>query len=139
MEVCVTIKFTKKGNKALQMGANMITDNNFIGHSLTDIDIKRYPDDMNILPTSNSVDIYNYSNAQMKYLPEKSVKKLLKNMLYSNKSVYLDANVDRRPNNDNDDADRTDPNLTYCIAQLKNHLFLKKCLQDSANTFMRSR
>ena len=57
MEVCVTIKFTKKGNKSLQMGANMITDNNFIGHWLTDIDIKRYPDDMNILPTSNS-DIY---------------------------------------------------------------------------------
>ena len=59
----------------------------------------------------------------MKYLPEKSVKELLKNMLYSNKSVYLDANVDRRLNNDNDNADRTDPNLTFCIAQLKNHLF----------------
>ena len=105
------------------MDAHMITVNNVFGHWFTDIDIRRYPDDMNILPNNNGVDIYNYSNAQMKYLPEKSVKELLKNMLYSNKPVYLDANVDRRLNNDNDDADRTDPNLTYCIAQLKNHLF----------------
>ena len=139
MEVCVPIKFTKKSNTALQMDANMITVNNFFGYLFTDIDIRRYPDDMNILPTNNSVDIYNYSNAQMKYLPEKSVKKFLKNMLYSNKPVYLDANVDRRPNNDNDDADRTDPNLTYCIAQLKKPSFLKKCLQDFANTFMQFR
>ena len=50
-----------------------------------------------ILPTNNSVDIYQHSNAQMKYLPEKSVKKLLKTMLYSNKPVYLAANTDRRP------------------------------------------
>ena len=78
---------------------------------------------MNILPTNNSVDIYNYSNAQMKYLPEKSVKKLLKNMLYSNKPVYLASDTDRRPNNDDIAADRTDENLTYRIAQLKNHLF----------------
>ena len=77
-----------------------------------------------ILPTHNSVDIYQHSNAQMKYLPEKSVKKLLKTMLYSNNPVYLAANTDRRPNNDNDNDKRSDPNLTYRIAQLK-HLFEK--------------
>ena len=43
----------------------------FFGHWFTDIDIRRYPDDMRILPTNNSVDIYQYSNAQMKYLPLK--------------------------------------------------------------------
>ena len=61
--------------------------NNFFGHWFADIDIRRYPDNMRILPTNSSVDIYQYSNAQMKYLPEKSVKKLLKTMLYSNKAV----------------------------------------------------
>ena len=61
----------------------------------------------------------------MKYLPEKSVKKLLKTMLYSNKPVYLAENVDRRPNNDNDDNKRSDPNLTYRIAQLRNYIFEK--------------
>ena len=80
---------------------------------------------MIILQTNNSVDIYQYSNAQMKYLPGKSVKKLLKTMLYSNKPVYLAANTDRRPNNDNGDNKRSDPNLTYRIAQLKDYLFEK--------------
>ena len=73
----------------------------------------RYPDDKRILPTNNSVDIYQYSNAQMKYLPEKTGKKLLKTMLYPNKPVYLDEDVDRRPNNSDDDDKRTNPNLTY--------------------------
>ena len=125
MEICIPIQFTKRTAKNTAMGPLMITVNNFFGHWFTDIDIRRYPDDMNILPTNNSVDIYNYSNAQMKYIPEKSVKKLLKNMLYSNKPVYLDGDTDRRPNNDNTAADRTDENLTYRIAQLKNYLFKK--------------
>ena len=81
----------------------MITVNNFFGHLFTNIDIRQYPDDIRILPTNNSVDIYQYSNAQMKYLPEKSVKKLLKTMLYSNKPVFSANGTERRPNNDNDD------------------------------------
>ena len=59
----------------------------------------------------------------MKYLPEKLVKKHLKRMLYSNKPVYLEKNVDRRSYNNNSDAKGTDPNLTYCLAQLKDYIF----------------
>ena len=125
MEICLWLKFTKKSNKALQMDAQMMTVNNFFGHLFADMDIRHYSDDMMILPTNKSVDIYQYSNAQIKYLPEKSVKKLLKTMLYSNKPVYLATNTDRRPNNDNDDNKRSDPNLTYRIAQLKDYLFEK--------------
>ena len=80
---------------------------------------------MRILPTNNSVDIYQHSNAQMKYLPEKSVKKLSKTMLYSNKLVYLAKGTERRPNNDTEDDKRSDPNSTYRIAQLKNYIFQK--------------
>ena len=79
MEIYLPLKFTKKTNKALQMDAQMMTVNNFFGHWFTDIDIRRYLDDMMILPTNNSVDIYQYSNGQMKYLPEKSVKKTFEN------------------------------------------------------------
>ena len=112
MEICLPLKFIKKCNKALQMDAQMMTENNFFGHWFTDIDIRRYPDNMRILPTNNSVDIYQYSNAQIKCLPEKSVEKLLKTKLYSNKPVYLIKDVDRRSYNDNSDAEQTDPNLT---------------------------
>ena len=89
MLVCIPIKFTKRSAKTTALDANMITVNNFFRHWFTNIDIRRYPDDMNILSTNNSVSIANYSNAQMKYLPAKSVKKLLKTMLYSNKPVYF--------------------------------------------------
>ena len=116
MLVCISIKFTKKTSKTAQLDPNMITVKKFFGRWFTDIDIRRFPDDMNIIPTNNTVNIANYSNAQMKYLPEKSVKKLLKSMLYSNKPVYLDGDDTRRSNNDNVDASRTDPNLTYRIA-----------------------
>ena len=125
MEKCLPLKFTKKSNKALQIDAQMIPVNTFFRHWFTVIDIRRYPDDIRILPTNNSLDIYQYSNAQMKYLPEKSAKKLLKTMLYSNKPVYLEKDADRRPNNDSSDAKRTDPNLTYDLAQLRNYIFQK--------------
>ena len=104
----------------------MITVNKFFGRWFTDIDIRRFPDDMNIIPTNNTVNIANYSNAQMKYLPKKSVKKLLKNMLYSNKPVYLDGDDTRSSNNDNVDANRTDPNLTNRIANLKMQVYFGK-------------
>ena len=123
METCLPLKFTKKANKALQMNAQMITVNSLFGHWFTDIDIRRYLHDMITLTTNNSVDIYQYSNVQMKYLPEKSVKKLLKAMLHSNEPVYLTNDVDRRSYNDNSDAKRTDPNLTYRLAELKDYIF----------------
>ena len=46
-------------------------------------------------------------------------------MLYFNKPVYLDADVDRRPNNSHDDNKRSDPNFTYWIAQLKDYILEK--------------
>ena len=125
MLVCIPITFTKKSSKTAQLDVNMTTVNNFFEHWFTNINVRRYPNDMNILPTNNSVSMANYSNAHMKYLPEKSVKKLLKTMLDSNKPVYLDGDNTRRPNNDAVDASRSDPNLTFRIANLKSHLFEK--------------
>ena len=61
----------------------------------------------------------------MKYLREKSVKKLLKTMLYSKKPVYLAKATERRLNNDSDHHKQSDPNLTYRLAQLKNYIFQK--------------
>ena len=81
---------------------------------------------MRILLTNNCVNIYHHSNAQMKYLPEKLVKKLLKTeMLYSNKPVYVYKNFDRRPHNENDDAKQSYPNLTCRLVQLKDYIFEK--------------
>ena len=126
MEICLSLKFTKKTNKASQIDDHMMTVNNFFGHWFTDIDIRRYPDDLMILPTNNSVSIGNYSNAQMKHLPAKSVKEPLKTMLYYNKDVVYNQNdMDRRSYNSATDKDRTDPNLDYRLANLKDFIFKK--------------
>ena len=45
--------------------------------------------------------------------------------MYSNKPADLAKDVDRRPNNDDDDNKRSDLNLTYRIAQLKDYIFEK--------------
>ena len=44
-------------------------------------------------------------------------------MLYCNKPVYLTGDNTRRPNNDATDANRTDPNLTYQLKELKAQLY----------------
>ena len=129
MEVCIPLKIMKKTNKTQAIDNEMMTVNNFFGHWFTDIDIRRYPDDMLILPTNNSVSIANYSNAQMKHLPEKSVKKLAKTMLYSNKAVYLDDDDDRRSHTSTTAAERTDLNLTERIKLFKNYIFQKNVYQ----------
>ena len=125
MEIALPVYFTKKASALTQMDATMITVNNFFAHWFTDIDIRRYPDDMKILPTNNSVDIYQYANSQLKHLPEKSAETLLKPFLYSNKPVYLDEDVDRRDFDDNTSTKRSDPNLTYRLAQLAAYFFAK--------------
>ena len=125
MLICLPIQFRKSTDTDANLDANMTVVNNFFGHWFTNIDIRRYPDDYPILPTNNTLSVANYSNAQLKYLPKKAVKKLLKTMLYSNITVYLTGINDRRLNNDNDLVDRTDPNLTYRIAQLPAHLAKK--------------
>ena len=61
----------------------------------------------------------------MKYLPKGPVATVLKTLFYSNKPVYLDENVDRRPNNDDNADKRSDQNLTYRIAELKDWIFKK--------------
>ena len=67
---------------------------------------------MRVLPTNNNADIYQYSNAQLKCLPQKAALTFFKTFLYSNKPVYLDTDVNRIPNNDEQITDRSDPNLT---------------------------
>ena len=93
MEICLPLQFYSKTKTKL---VSIMTVNNFFWHWFTDIGVKRYPDDKRILLTNNSLGIYQYSYAQLKYLPEKSVKTQLKTMLYTNKPIYLDADVDRR-------------------------------------------
>ena len=46
-------------------------------------------------------------------------------MLYSNKTVYLDKDFDRKSNDNDDNDKRSDPNLTYRVQQIKDYLLKK--------------
>ena len=46
MLVFIPVKFTKKSTKTTALDDNMTTVNNFFGHWFTNIDIRRYPDDI---------------------------------------------------------------------------------------------
>ena len=78
-----------------------------------------------MISTDKTLSIYDYVNAQLKYLPNDSIKKLRKSFLYSNLPVYLDPNTDRRDNNNATAAKRSDPNLTWRLNSLHDHTFLK--------------
>ena len=53
----------KSTNVANNLTATDITVNNFFAHWIKEIDIKRLGDDTPVLPTTNTVEIYKYSDA----------------------------------------------------------------------------
>ena len=125
MELVLPIQITKNTTKMAQLDADMINVNKFFAHWITDIDIRRYPDDTRILPTNNNVDVCQFDASQLKYLPKDSVKTIKKQLLYSNQPVYLAEGTDRRPNNDDDVNKRADENIKDIIAQFHDLIFKK--------------
>ena len=113
MEIVLPIKLMKKSNRSTAIDGNLIPVNNFFCRWFTDIDIKRYPDDLRILPTDKTIEIHDYAEGQLKYLPKDSIKKIRKPILYTNNVVHLPRNNDRRPNNADTEAARGDGNLVY--------------------------
>ena len=57
--------------------------NNFVAHWIKEIDIKHLGDDIPILPTTNTINIYKYSDVMLKHLPKKVLKVIQKDLLYS--------------------------------------------------------
>ena len=120
MEIVLPIKLLKKSNKSADIDGNLIPVNNFFCRWFTDIGIKRYPDDLRILPTDKTIEIHDDAEAQLKYLSEDSFKKIRKSILYTNHAVYLSGNNDRRANNAATEALRGEENLTYRKANFPN-------------------
>ena len=62
VHLCFPLKFKSSANNGNNLAANAVTVNNFFAHWIKEIDIKRYGDDIPILPITNMVDIYRYSD-----------------------------------------------------------------------------
>ena len=62
----VPISFNKSSDKTAD--GDVVTVNNFFALCLKEIDIRRYPDDVRILLTNNTVEVCNYAAQQIKQL-----------------------------------------------------------------------
>ena len=90
-------------------------------HWIKEIFIKGYGDNLAILPLNNVIEIYRYSEAMLKYLPEKSLETFRKELLYCKEKVIIkDVATDRRENNSDTLAGRSDSNLNDRIATFRN-------------------
>ena len=62
--IVVPISFNKSSDKTAD--GDVVTVNNFFARCLKEIDIRRYPDDVRILLTNNTVEVFNYAAQKIK-------------------------------------------------------------------------
>ena len=119
------MKIKKSTNVANNLTATDITVNNFFAHWIKEIDIKKLGDDIPILPTTNTVEIYKYSDAILKHIPKNALEVIENDLLYSKKKVKLPDGEDRlkkhTPNNGDAD-ERTGDNIDERIQKFRTQL-----------------
>ena len=86
MTIVLPIYFKKSTDKTADVDVVMV--NNFFVHWLKEIDIRCYPNDVRILPTNNTVKVYNYAAQQIKHLPTKSLDDIKETILYEKRQLF---------------------------------------------------
>ena len=61
------IKFLKKSNMNAEIGADLITVNNFFAHWIKEISITKYGTNKELTPTATPQEIYQYSDVMLKH------------------------------------------------------------------------
>ena len=90
------IKFLKKSHINADIGADLITVNNFFAHWLKEISVTKYGTNKELTPTTTPQEIYQYSDVMLKHLPTKSLKVVENYLLYSKEEVVIPYNLDGR-------------------------------------------
>ena len=67
MVLCLPITFRKRTNKANAIDNTAIPVNNFFAHWIKDVTIKRYGDDIAVLPVNTTLDTYKFSESMLKH------------------------------------------------------------------------
>ena len=119
------MKIKKSTNNATDLDATLMTVNNFFAHWIKEIDIKQYGDEIPILPLINTVDIYKYSDAMLKFEEDDALKTYQHHLLYLKKKVKLPTGKGRRIHHTTNDAHackRTNDNLADRIDKFADQL-----------------
>ena len=90
------IKFFKKSDINVDIGADLITVNNFFAHWIKETSVTKYGTNKELTPKTTPQEIYQYSDAMLKHLPAKSLKVIENDLLYSKEEVLIPYNLDRR-------------------------------------------
>ena len=125
VHIVFPLKIKKKTYVANDILATEITVNNFFAYWIKETDIKRLGDDVPVLPTTNTIEIYKYSDAMLKHVPKKALKVIENDLLYSRKKVKLPAGEERRDEhtaNAENANNRTDDNIDERIQKFQNQL-----------------
>ena len=80
--MCIVLPITIKKATNKAQNDDVITVNNFFCHWLKEINARRYPDDLRVLPTNNTVELYQYAAQKLKHLPIKSLDDIGEALLY---------------------------------------------------------
>ena len=95
IQICFPMKIKKLSDPTTAIDPTTV--NNFFVHLVKEISITKYGNDKQLIPTFSPYEIYQYSDAMLKHLPEKFLKKVEKTLLYSKKSVYFNkTTLDRQ-------------------------------------------
>ena len=92
VHLCFPLKIQSPTDEDNDITAGTIQVNNFVSHWIKEIDIKRYGDDIPILPLTNTIDIYIYSDELLKHMPKDSLKTIENDLLYSKEKLLIYSN-----------------------------------------------
>ena len=125
MTLVLPIQIKKSTNAATNIDNDMVTVNIFFARWLKEVDIKRYPDDISITPTNNTVSIAD-SAQMLKHMPAIALDTIQETLLYDKQKVSLPADTDRRSHNSQVPASSSDKNLGSRITDFHGLLGQKK-------------
>ena len=91
--VCLLIKIETNNENDIAAGKTSV--NNFFGHWIKEINMKRYGNDIPIQPLK-TVKIYRYLDAMLQNVPKKVLKTIDDDLLFSKKQIILTGNRDAR-------------------------------------------
>ena len=94
--LCFPINIKSAVDSNNDIAAGVITVNNFFAHWIKQIHIKRYGDDIPIIPLTNMVDVYKYSDEVLKHMPKDAFKTMENGFLYSKKKIIIYGNDNDR-------------------------------------------
>ena len=93
VRLCFPMKIKSATDNNNDIAAGVIAVNNCFAHLIKEIDIKRYGGDIPILPLTNTVEIYRYSDEMLKHMPEKELKTIKNNSLSSKSQLTKDVHT----------------------------------------------